>query len=81
MEGSQLDQPSNTQDNILATATRLFASQGYENTSLSQVAKEANVSKALIFWHFDNKETLFRAALRRTIEPYFIKIDKLKGLD
>jgi AcrR family transcriptional regulator len=81
MEGSQLEQPSTTQDNILETATRLFSSQGYESTSLSQVAKEANVSKALIFWHFENKETLFRAALRRAIEPYFIKLDKLEGLD
>ena len=36
---------------------RLFSAQGYANTSLSQVAKDADVSKALIFWHFDNKET------------------------
>jgi len=81
MEGAQLGQPQATQDKILATAARLFSEQGYENTSLSQVAKEANVSKALIFWHFDNKESLFRAALHRTIEPYFIKIDDLEGLD
>ena len=51
------------------------------NTSLSQVAKEAQVSKALIFWHFENKETLFRTALQRTLEPYFINVvDDLEGL-
>jgi len=70
-----------TRGKILETATRLFSTQGYSNTSLSQVAKEAQVSKALIFWHFENKETLFRTALQRTLEPYFINVvDDLEGL-
>jgi AcrR family transcriptional regulator len=67
---------------IIETATRLFSTQGYSNTSLSQVAKEASVSKALIFWHFENKENLFRTAVQRTLEPYFINVvDDLEGLD
>ena len=70
-----------TREKILATATRLFSTQGYANTSLSQVAKDAQVSKALIFWHFENKEKLFRTALQRTLEPYFINVvDDLEGL-
>lgn len=69
-----------TRDKILATATRLFSEQGYENTSLSQVAREAKVSKALIFWHFDCKEKLYRNALRKTLEPYFIDTEDIGGL-
>ena len=70
-----------TRTKILETATRLFSTQGYADTSLSQVAKEAQVSKALIFWHFENKEKLFRTALQRTLEPYFINVvDDLEGL-
>ncbi|HJQ83248.1 MAG TPA: TetR/AcrR family transcriptional regulator [Candidatus Binatia bacterium] len=70
-----------TREKILETATRLFSGQGYTNTSLSQVAKEAQVSKALIFWHFESKEKLFRTALQRTLEPYFINVvDDLEGL-
>jgi AcrR family transcriptional regulator len=70
-----------TREKILETATRLFSGQGYANTSLSQVAKEAQVSKALIFWHFENKEKLFRTVLQRTFEPYFINVlDDLEGL-
>ena len=68
-------------EKIIKTAVRLFSAQGYANTSLSQVAKEAEVSKALIFWHFENKETLFRTAVQRTLEPYFINVlDDLEGL-
>lgn len=68
-------------DKILETATRLFSSQGYGSTSLSQVAKEARVSKALIFWHFENKERLFQSALQRSLEPYFVNVvDQMDGL-
>jgi AcrR family transcriptional regulator len=65
---------------ILETATRLFAAHGYDSTSLSHVAKAASVSKALIFWHFETKENLFKAVLSRTIEPYSLDIDDLDGL-
>ena len=75
------DQALHTRDRILSTAARLFSEHGYEHTPLSQVAREAQVSKALILWHFDSKEKLFRAALGRTLEPYFIDVDELGGLD
>lgn len=75
------DQAQQTRDRILATAARLFSENGYEHTPLSQVAREAQVSKALVLWHFDSKEQLFRAALGRTLEPYFIDTDELEGLD
>jgi AcrR family transcriptional regulator len=39
---------------------------------MSEVAREAHVSKALIFWHFKTKEELFVAVLNRLLEPYFI---------
>jgi len=67
-------------EKILATATRLFSEQGFETTSLSQVAREAGVSKALIFWHFDCKEKLYRSAMHKTLEPYYIDRDTLDGL-
>jgi AcrR family transcriptional regulator len=75
------DQGLQTRDRILATAARLFSEHGYEHTPLSQVAREAQVSKALVLWHFDTKEALFRAALGRTLEPYHLDIDDLGGLD
>ncbi len=78
---AQLEHSPDTREKILAAATRLFSEQGYENTALSQVARAAHVSKALILWHFDSKDALFRAALGRTLEPYFIDVDDLAGLD
>ncbi len=80
-EDQHFDGALRTRDRILSTASRLFAENGYDNTPLSQVAREAQVSKALVLWHFDSKEKLFRAALGLTLEPYYINIDDLDGLD
>ena len=66
---------------ILSSATRLFSAQGYASTSLAQVAKEAQVSKALIFWHFASKDDLFRRALTDSLAPYSIDVlEALSGL-
>jgi AcrR family transcriptional regulator len=81
MVGSQLkgqsqeshgQQSQDSRDEILKAATQLFANRGFHETSMSEVAREARVSKALIFWHFKTKEELFLAVLNRLLEPYFI---------
>jgi len=76
-----VDPSQHTREKILTTAARLFSANGYESTALSQVAREANVSKALVLWHFDSKSKLFQAAVGRTLEPYFIDTEDLKGRD
>ena len=67
-------------ERILEAAARLFSGQGYAATSLAQVARAARVSKALILWHFESKEHLFRAALQRFLAPYEIDAQVLLGL-
>src|SRR5579863_362703 len=61
-----------SRDEILRAGMRLFALRGFHETSMSEVARAASVSKALIFWHFKTKEELFMAVLNRLLEPYFI---------
>src|ERR1700682_3742819 len=56
-----------SRDEILKAGMRLFASRGFHETSMSEVAREARVSKALIFWHFKTKEELFVAVLNRLL--------------
>lgn len=70
----------NTREKILDVAGRLFATQGYADTSLAQVARSAEVSKALILWHFNSKNDLFRTALQNFLSPYAIDATGLRGL-
>jgi len=68
-----------SRDEILKAAIRLFASRGFHETSMSEVARAARVSKALIFWHFKTKEELFMAVLSRLLEPYVIDFAEEAG--
>jgi AcrR family transcriptional regulator len=48
---------------LLERATELFATQGYDGLSMSQLAHEAQISKALLYHYFPSKRRLFEAAL------------------
>ena len=56
-----------TQDLILDAAERLFARQGYTATTIKQIGKEAAVNPALLYYYYENKETLYRAMLQRIL--------------
>lgn len=63
-----------TQERILVAATELFLSRGYDNTTIAQVASHADVSRATVFWHFSDKESLFRECFSRLCEPFRISL-------
>src|SRR5947199_374412 len=48
---------------VVASTTRLFASQGFDGTSLQEIADEVGVSKPAVLHHFPSKEDLRRAVL------------------
>lgn len=48
---------------ILETATDLFARQGFEGTTTRQIAEKARVNEAIIFRHFPTKEDLYWAVI------------------
>jgi AcrR family transcriptional regulator len=52
-----------TRQQVLATATRLFADLGYENVSIDLVLKECGISRGALYHHFRNKEALFATVL------------------
>ena len=50
-------------EQILETALKLFAAQGFDATSTRQVAKEAGIAEGLIFHYFPTKASLLTALL------------------
>lgn len=59
-----------TQDRILQAAMDLFMRRGFSRTSVTQIANKAGVSRAAVFWHFSDKDTLFRAAAKQFVVPF-----------
>jgi AcrR family transcriptional regulator len=54
---------NDTRDRILQVALDLFIEQGYEKTSLREIAERIGVSKAALYYHFASKEEIFRTLL------------------
>ncbi|MGF7118757.1 TetR/AcrR family transcriptional regulator [Methanobacterium oryzae] len=48
-------------NNILNAAEKLFFSKGYDNVSLNEIAKEADLGRSTVYLYFENKEELFFA--------------------
>lgn len=44
---------------LIEIASRLFATHGYAGTSLRDIAQQANITKAALYYHFPNKEALY----------------------
>ncbi|CCE24092.1 TetR/AcrR family transcriptional regulator [Methylotuvimicrobium alcaliphilum] len=48
---------------IIEGATRMFLKHGFHQVSMDRIAKEAPVSKATLYQHFENKNALFSAVI------------------
>lgn len=57
------EQNTDTKNKILEVARVLFADQGFEGTSVREIAKAADVNIASVNYHFTNKENLFSEIL------------------
>ncbi len=70
-EAEQAPAPSK-RDSILEAATRIFLDCGYGAASMDGIAGAAGVSKQTIYSHFEGKEALYGAIIRK-------KCDQLLG--
>jgi AcrR family transcriptional regulator len=59
---------SNTKENILITALRLFAQNGYEAVSTSTIAGELGMTKSALYKHYKNKQDIFDSIMARMVE-------------
>lgn len=62
---------------IAQAALTLFASDGYERTSVDAIAAEAGVSKRTVYSHYGDKENLFLSVVRDTYEAMLTRIAEI----
>jgi AcrR family transcriptional regulator len=55
-------------DRILAAAAVEFSTRGYAGAGVERIARRARVNKAMIYYYFGSKQTLYRTLLRQTFE-------------
>jgi AcrR family transcriptional regulator len=53
-----------TRERILAVANELFTEQGYEGTSLREIADRLDITKAALYYHFRSKDEILTTLLK-----------------
>ena len=59
--------PEEKRKRILDVATTEFADYGFENTSIQQIAKKAEISVGSVYKYFENKEELFSMVVKESL--------------
>ncbi len=62
---------------ILSTAEQLFATRGFDGTSVRDIAEASDVNVAMISYYFGSKEKLLQAIFRSRTETLSEKIEAL----
>ena len=60
----------NTKQEILEASLDLFSVQGFEATSISQIASAVGIRKASLYSHFENKQAILDALVKDILEQY-----------
>src|SRR5215472_4596536 len=67
------DNGRDTRSRLRELALELFAEQGYEKTSLREIAERLGVTKAALYYYFRSKEDIVRSL----VEDYVADLDEL----
>jgi AcrR family transcriptional regulator len=69
MDGTKHQRRGNTRQRIQDVALELFAEQGYEKTSLREIAERLDVTKAALYYHFKTKEEIIVSLFEDLTRP------------
>jgi AcrR family transcriptional regulator len=66
--------PASKQEAILAAATRLFSTRGYQAVGMDDIGAAAGITGATVYHHFSNKAAILTAALTRGVQAMFFDL-------
>jgi len=61
-------EPTDIRERIIQEATSLFVARGYHGISMREIAEAVGISKAGLYYHFRDKETLFLTILTANLK-------------
>ena len=70
-----------TRAHILKAAAELFADQGYQRTSIADVAKRVGMTKGAVYFHFKDKDDIAIAVVEANYQRWPALLDEVKDLD
>lgn len=70
-----------SRENIISAAKNLFASNGFFNTSIRQIASSANISTGLLYNYFKSKEELLTEIVNNAFGVMYVENEQSKTID
>jgi AcrR family transcriptional regulator len=77
---SRAVQAERTRQQILATAQRMFATYGYDATSLQMIADKMGLTKAAVYYYFPAKSDILHAAMQPGIQRLADLLDEAASI-
>ncbi|MFC1480836.1 TetR/AcrR family transcriptional regulator [Candidatus Neomarinimicrobiota bacterium] len=59
---------------MLEAAEQVFADRGFDGANMREIASTAGVNKYMLYYHFEDKQTLFEQVLNAILTPVFRKL-------
>ena len=73
----KIDETLSTRDKILHTAQHIFIEKGKDGARMQEIADQAGVNKAMLFYYFNNKELLYLEVLRSIVGRLFQNVNEV----
>lgn len=71
-----MNQDIQTLEKIVDSGVELFGKHGFSGTSISSIAKNANVSKGILYYYFKSKDELYLYCAHKCIDEFELFLDK-----
>ncbi|MFT4890043.1 MAG: AcrR family transcriptional regulator [Halobacteriales archaeon] len=73
--------PETTEGAIMHATHRALCKHGYPETSISNIADEFEKSRSLLYYHYDDKESLLEDFLRFLLDRFEAELDEIEDDD
>ncbi|HEX5827860.1 MAG TPA: TetR/AcrR family transcriptional regulator [Candidatus Limnocylindrales bacterium] len=75
------EQSRSRRDRILDAAFHAFATRGYRDTAVDDIAGAAETSKGGIYFHFPTKDAIFRELMETTADKLVARVERAVALE
>lgn len=72
---------SKTKNMLVDVARQLFAKNGFENTTMNDIALASNRGRRTLYTYFNSKEEIYYAVIQTELERLFAKMEEVARLN